>query len=227
MNRKNGACKTFLCVLAVGTAALLTARFIAEATTIGTDIAVSGTFSVSGLSSLTGNVGVASSSPWSKFSVEMSTEEYSFAVSNSGSSTPALVIGGVNRNGNIGIGTTTPDSVLHIYRSVPFKTGVESTPLVMIESDLTGAQDSIALAIGERIGLGSVVLGYAPSANDNSSLLYVPSSGILMSGSDAPSGLSIITQNASGPIRFATGGTAFSNERLRITAGGNLGIGTT
>ncbi|MEK7610131.1 MAG: hypothetical protein AAB468_00020 [Patescibacteria group bacterium] len=60
----------------------------------------------------TGWIGVASSTPWGLLSVELDTTNPGFVVSNSGSSTPSFYIGGVNQNGNIGIGTTTPSERL-------------------------------------------------------------------------------------------------------------------
>lgn len=53
-------------------------------------------------------LGVASSTPWGILSVEQGTETYSFVVANSGSTTPSLVVSGVNGNGVVGLGTTTP-----------------------------------------------------------------------------------------------------------------------
>lgn len=55
-----------------------------------------------------GRVGVASSTPSGLLSVEQGTEARSFVVGNTGSSTPSLVVLGVNGNGNVGVGTTTP-----------------------------------------------------------------------------------------------------------------------
>ncbi len=47
--------------------------------------------------------------------VELSTTNPGFVVSNTGSSTPAFYIGGVNQNGYIGIGTSTPTEALSLY----------------------------------------------------------------------------------------------------------------
>src|SRR3989344_4610271 len=55
-------------------------------------------------------VGVATTSPWGVLSVEQSTETYSLLVGNSGSSTPAFAVSGVNRNGAVAIATSTANS---------------------------------------------------------------------------------------------------------------------
>ncbi len=54
-----------------------------------------------------GNVGIGTSSPWANFSLELGTQDAALAVSNLGSTTPSLYIGGVNQNGFVGFGTTT------------------------------------------------------------------------------------------------------------------------
>lgn len=61
-----------------------------------------------------GSVGVASSTPWGLLSVEQSTETYSLVVGNSGSSTPSLVVSGVNGNGRVGIATSSPSAMFSI-----------------------------------------------------------------------------------------------------------------
>src|SRR3989338_4048039 len=55
-------------------------------------------------------IGIWSTTPWGRFSVEMDATNPTLVVSNQGSTTPALYIGGVNQNGFIGIGTTTPNA---------------------------------------------------------------------------------------------------------------------
>jgi hypothetical protein len=58
----------------------------------------------------TGLVGVGSTTPWGKLSVEMDTTNPAFVVANQGSSSPSFYISGVNQNGYVGIGTTTPNA---------------------------------------------------------------------------------------------------------------------
>ncbi|MBX4189076.1 hypothetical protein KW785_00590 [Candidatus Parcubacteria bacterium] len=61
-----------------------------------------------------GNIGIASSTPWGRLSVEMDTIDPAFVIANQGSSTPSLYVGGVNQNGFVGFGTTTTPSLARI-----------------------------------------------------------------------------------------------------------------
>ncbi|MBI1961114.1 MAG: hypothetical protein HYS45_00240, partial [Parcubacteria group bacterium] len=59
-------------------------------------------------------VGIASSTPYALLAVEQGTEEASFQISNQGSSTPSFFVGGVDLDGKIGIGTSTPGALLTV-----------------------------------------------------------------------------------------------------------------
>ncbi|HSE35642.1 MAG TPA: right-handed parallel beta-helix repeat-containing protein, partial [Candidatus Paceibacterota bacterium] len=61
------------------------------------------------------NVGVGTTSPWGKLSVEMDTTNPAFVVSNDASSSPSFFIGGVNQNGFVGFGTTSNLSLARIF----------------------------------------------------------------------------------------------------------------
>jgi hypothetical protein len=54
-----------------------------------------------------GSVGIATTSPYAKLSIELDTSNPAFVISNNGSTSPTLFVGGVNQNGFIGMGTTT------------------------------------------------------------------------------------------------------------------------
>ena len=58
-----------------------------------------------------GLVGVGSSTPWAKFSIEQDSNVPVFVVSDQGSSTPHLIVYGAGR---IGIGTSTPYARLSV-----------------------------------------------------------------------------------------------------------------
>lgn len=63
---------------------------------------------ISTRASANGLVGIGTTTPWGKFSVEMGPVNPALVVSNQGSSSPALYIGGINQNGLVGIGTSSP-----------------------------------------------------------------------------------------------------------------------
>ncbi|MEO6588484.1 MAG: hypothetical protein ABIP06_04060, partial [Pyrinomonadaceae bacterium] len=65
------------------------------------------TYTALSLDGTTGNIGVGTTTPWGKLSVEMNGTNPSFVVGRNGSSTPSLYVGGVNENGFVGFGTTT------------------------------------------------------------------------------------------------------------------------
>jgi len=72
------------------------------------DLRVNNDFSTPGLRlASTGNIGISTTTPWGRLSVEMDTTNPAFVVANQGSSTPSIFVGGVNQNGFVGIGTTT------------------------------------------------------------------------------------------------------------------------
>jgi hypothetical protein len=84
---------------------VLTAGVVTAATTISTDISTGGMLSVTGTSTLMGNVGVASSTPFARLSVQGvgTGTGLSFQITNS-ANTPGF---SVNDNGTVLIGTST------------------------------------------------------------------------------------------------------------------------
>ena len=86
-----------------------------------------------------GKVGVGTTSPWGQLSLEMTTTNPAFVISNQGSSTPAFYVGGVNQNGFIGIGTTSPSTAsdrLALYGGSFFQSVASTTGAYA--SDQTG-----------------------------------------------------------------------------------------
>ena len=57
-------------------------------------------------------LGVGSTTPTGNFGIEQGTETYSLWAGNQGSTTPSIVVMGVNGNGAVGIGTSTPQAQL-------------------------------------------------------------------------------------------------------------------
>ena len=66
---------------------------------------------------LFGNVGISTTSPVATAAIEQNGENFSFQVSNNGSSTPSFVVRGVNGDGNVGIGTSSPNLKLEIAQT--------------------------------------------------------------------------------------------------------------
>src|SRR3989344_5736691 len=74
-------------------------------------------------------LGIASTSPWGKIGIEMDTTNPSFVIANQGSTTPTLYVCGVNQNGNIGLGTTTPKEKLVLSGGSLFQAGGDATTM--------------------------------------------------------------------------------------------------
>ena len=100
----SSATSTFAGGLAVETSGLVY-DFSTNRVGIGTASPLN-TLTVSGNADFTGNVGVGTTSPWGALSVELGTLSPGFVVSNTGSSSPAFYVSGVNDDGVVGIGTT-------------------------------------------------------------------------------------------------------------------------
>src|SRR3989344_4806084 len=83
-----------------------------------------------------GNVGIATTSPYGLLSIEQGTETNSLWVGNTGSSTPSFMVRGVNGNGNVGIGVTAPTFALDVRGSVY---GLTSGNFVESAGSLTGS----------------------------------------------------------------------------------------
>lgn len=72
---------------------------------------------LSGTSNLfnsSGNIGVATSSPWAQFAIGMASTTPGLVVGVAGSSSPSLYVGPANANGYVGFGTSVPDSPITI-----------------------------------------------------------------------------------------------------------------
>jgi hypothetical protein len=117
---------------------------------------------------------------------------------------------------NVGIGTASPQVKLHI-------SGAGSSTFLRVEntSSTGAARLQLFSDASNTIVTGQVgVLGTGASGGN---LALIPSS---MNVVAAQSGGLLIGTSASTPIRFFTGSTALSSERMRIDATGNVGIGT-
>lgn len=118
-------------------------------------------------------------------------------------------------SGNIGIGTTVPDTLFKVVTTA-------SSPNVPAFESRTATTNAIvtALAVWGR-STGTVAAGFEPVIN-----FRTVTSG---SSNTAAGSIGFATQNSGGTADFtinpASGGTVA--EKMRVTSGGNVGIGTT
>ncbi|MFC1478850.1 hypothetical protein ACFL57_05270 [Candidatus Margulisiibacteriota bacterium] len=115
-------------------------------------------------------------------------------------------------DGDVGIGTPTPEMKLHVKG--------EGDVMQLIESTTGGTNITSGLKIRNDMGEeGSVYVG-------SSSHAPVPAIANRVSlFTSALDGVNLISGKADGDIRFYAGGT--NSERMRIDPSGNVGIGTT
>lgn len=104
--------RSYFAIIALVVSFLFVVIYTNAATTISTDISTGGNLTVSGNSSLTGNVGIVTSSPSGQLAIEMDTNSYPVWVGDEGTSSPAFTIDG---SGHVNIGTTPlTDTYLNI-----------------------------------------------------------------------------------------------------------------
>ncbi|MGD9159500.1 MAG: hypothetical protein PVG39_13900 [Desulfobacteraceae bacterium] len=115
----------------------------------------------------------------------------------------------IDTSGNVGIGTTSPQSKLHVYGP--------GTKGEVIETSSNTSYSYIKMASINNNGyLYSFSESYSSSGRYHAASVLLDSSGT--------GGLGLAAYNAAGIIRFYTNGI---NERMRIDSSGNVGIGTT
>jgi hypothetical protein len=115
-------------------------------------------------------------------------------------------------NGNVGIGTTSPSSILDIYKSQNTSTTFlikNNNAGASAETYITASNGTYITSIGTR---GTGTAAYLGLDTNSGMLNY-----------DGNTSLTINATNPSGVIKFTTNGFT---ERMRILANGNVGIGT-
>ena len=144
------------------------------------------------------------------------------ATTSSSIDTPAFFVDGAT--GRVGIGTSTPLFLVHAVKS---STGI-SDYATENTSAVSGSWS--AFTAGEDLSGAAtnfVQTMYSNSGNASTDLLRLASSGVLRTGSSASGGLVLVSANSTAPIIFGTGGVALTNERMRISSAGFVGIATT
>ncbi len=122
--------------------------------------------------------------------------------------------------GNLGIGVT-PSYPLHIYKS---QNNITSA---VVQNDNAGTAALASFtAYNDALSTGYVRM-IATGAGYTTTGGYVADAGVFEAGDGLSGGISIIARATTGIIRLYTGGYADANERVRITANGNVGFNTT
>lgn len=123
----------------------------------------------------------------------------------------------IDSAGNVGIGTTSAGALgkVEVYERT------DGFISVVVENDSTGtgaAGRFLAHNGGSAVGLEKIGASYSGTGarEANFAVLF-----------DSGAGVNIAAGAAAGVVRFYTAGSASTNERARITATGNFGIGTT
>ncbi len=120
-------------------------------------------------SSTSGTIGIGSSTPWGKLSVEMGPSNSAFVVSNQGSTTPAFTIGGVNQNGRIGVGTSSPFATLSVHTTAgaynPTLFAIGSSTAAGANSTLFSVDNTGLTSVGDSSGTGDANFQFASDVN--------------------------------------------------------------
>ncbi len=166
-----------------------------------------------------GNVGIGNTSPTTaRLVVKGSTTDNTAAALNVTDSADSSKLY-VRNDGNVGIGTTNPLLNLHILRT-------SGPATARIETDDTASTSSFTVRAETNAQVSLTQTG--TTFTDGGTLTTIPDTAYLLTGSSSNTGGLIIgALNTNASIRFATGGSALANERLRIDSTGNVGIGET
>ncbi len=121
----------------------------------------------------------------------------------------------VKDGGNVGIGTTNPTAKLQVISSGGANTGINLT--------LSNASSYAPIDFYTPSGLAGQFV--TTGANFYNGLYGGDQVWLTSRMPNGATGLA--ASGANGYIKFATGGEASTNERMRITSSGNVGIGTT
>jgi hypothetical protein len=151
----------------------------------------------------------------------------------------------IDSSGNVGIGTTSPSSTLHLYRNSTIQTSlnIESgasasyAPGIYLSDSRTGTVKQFQLQVGGYANAFSIIdqtasaVRFLIDTNGNVGIGTTSPGGFKLNVSDGTTNFVINPSSTIGyigttgnyPVAFLTNNT----ERMRIDSSGNVGIGTT
>src|ERR1700682_6096726 len=118
---------------------------------------------------------------------------------------------------SVGIGTATPSYLLEVGDHLP------SDITAMVTNTDTGATSFASIGAKNAAPTANAFRLLAMGTAWASAGAFIQNAGVLQAAANLSGGISILTSNAAGAIRFYTGG---QNERVRIDPLGKVGIGT-
>jgi hypothetical protein len=155
------------------------------------------------------------------FSLTNTGTGLSFRVNDAAADTTPFVI---DASGNVGIGTTAPVAVLDV--GSPLGGAGGGIRLLMLAENPTASSSYIPIDFS--VPTSGLIGQFLATSNAYSNVSFnQPANSIGLWTEVSAGSLVLGAGGASGDMRFNTGGYAVSNERIRITSGGNVGIGDT
>lgn len=123
-------------------------------------------------------------------------------------------------NKRLGIGTATPTASIHSALTA------NAANSIYLTNAGTGTLSRSFMAIGEDTSTKDMGFGYSNASYDATGIEMLAANSAWEFANSGADFLTLIAGKSSGAIRFATGGFATANERMRLTSTG-LGLGMT